>query len=782
MMEEKENSNNEKIDQKQNETKKVKTREDKKEAYKEKKFFFETVVKGSLERYIKKAKSSNFDFIDTAILKNKTVECIESRVQTYSKRVVKGSILINYFLRYIIQKHQDQNKDLVDLDIPEYIFDQTFIRQLFLGNENCRVKYDAFELFVKDENLENHQFFYDQDYNKRHLGDRNIYSFGAKKFLVNCQNHLIYNFDSFLNKYLYNIAYEKYKNEPFYKDLIFATRSWIHNWNNVKNPDSIEKLHKVVHVMCLEVHKIRNILRCSQSDVIDKKWMKDNLPSLVRLFIFVLEKCEDKNNEIKISNEIKKNNGLKKMTPCIKLFHLLPLHTIKPHFISIDNSVFEGIYKEVFNHVQNTYGPERTQCILPVMKEKWNSSKESTNAFWSTIFNFRKLEGCNHLFSNHIGTDGKAVDFHYKRHVDLKETFMKEVQDKLKKIEEKYKIQEEQNISQKEKAPKKKRKKSKTQEEEKEVICQFLHGKRVLGLDPGRVTIMYLAEELEDGSVRSYKLSRCHYYRKSGILKSRKLTECWIRKNHSYKSGIHLLSQNSIKSFNQEKFLNALNVYNLYWNVFWEERMKIRWRSNNFNLYGGKKRVFQQFFNNLEKDNESKKQTVISYGASRFSSTAKNEMAVPTSRAYKECSSRYATFLTNEFRSTVIKYKKLERMYHIKENIIDKEDKKIKLAFKGDLRGLLWFSNQKTNNFIDRDLNGALNIREFLYYGSFKPSIFTREVKLEKEKNEDKKVINKKENKKIIEKMIEKVKRSKKRKGMWKSPYTIVKKQVQTQG
>ena len=269
--------------------KSVKTREDKKEALKEKRYTLETVVKGSLKNYVKKSNSSNFDFIDGNIIKDKVIECIESRTKIYSKRVVKGSILINYFLRYILQKQDNQKKDITEFDIPEYLFDQTFIRQLFLGNKDCRVKFNDFEVFLKDEKLNDQKLFNDKEYNLRHLGDRNIYSFGAKKYLVNCENHLILNFDSFLNKYLYNIAFEKYKNEHFFKDLVFITRSKVHNWSNIKICKKIEDSNKLLNLIALEAHKIRSILKCQENEILDKKWMKKTyLLSYVYMLIFLI--------------------------------------------------------------------------------------------------------------------------------------------------------------------------------------------------------------------------------------------------------------------------------------------------------------------------------------------------------------------------------------------------------------------------------------------------------------------------------------------------------------
>ena len=315
----------EKENENENENENIKklqgSRTDVAEKLKQRKVELETVVKCTLKGITKKVQNVEFDLIDKNILKNTVSNCIESRVNIFSKRVVRGSILINYYIRYIIKKQLEQGNVI---NIPDYIFDQTFIRQLFLGNKQCSVKYDDYEEFLKNEKLADQPFYNDSEFDKRHLGDRNIYSFGAKKYITNCQNHLIMNFDSFLNKYLYNIAYKKYKNEKFLKDLVFGTRSLIHNWDNVKIPDSIKDLKVTIKIMQSEVDKIRKLLGCKESDVINKDWMKKNMSSILRLNVFILHQCEICNNQIKIENIDKQEKKLKKFTPCIKLFHLLP--------------------------------------------------------------------------------------------------------------------------------------------------------------------------------------------------------------------------------------------------------------------------------------------------------------------------------------------------------------------------------------------------------------------------------------------------------------------------
>ena len=474
----------EKENENENENENIKklqgSRTDVAEKLKQRKVELETVVKCTLKGITKKVQNVEFDLIDKNILKNTVLNCIESRVNIFSKRVVRGSILINYYIRYIIKKQLEQGNVI---NIPDYIFDQTFIRQLFLGNKQCSVKYDDYEEFLKNEKLADQPFYNDSEFDKRHLGDRNIYSFGAKKYITNCQNHLIMNFDSFLNKYLYNIAYKKYKNEKFLKDLVFGTRSLIHNWDNVKIPDSIKDLKVTIKIMQSEVDKIRKLLGCKESDVINKDWMKKNMSSILRLNVFILHQCEICNNQIKIENIDKQEKKLKKFTPCIKLFHLLPLHTIKPHFISIDNSVFEGLYNEVYSVLVKMYGDKRAANILPIMNDDWKD-KDLKYKYWYYLFDIDKLEGKNQTFSNHIGSDGKAIDFHFKRHIEMKETFMKDLKEGLNKIEEKYKNetsidnQKNNDDTKSKNERKRKKKKLKTQEdEESELILKFLEGK-----------------------------------------------------------------------------------------------------------------------------------------------------------------------------------------------------------------------------------------------------------------------------------------------------------------
>jgi predicted transglutaminase-like cysteine proteinase len=115
-------------------------------------------------------------------------------------------------------------------------------------------------------------------------------------------------------------------------------------------------------------------------------------------------------------------------------------------------------------------------------------------------------------------------------------------------------------------------------------------------------------------------------------------------------------------------------------------------------LYRGKKRVFSKFFNKME----TKNNIVVGYGSAKFCSTAKNEVSVPTSRAYKECSYRFHTIPIDEFRTS--------KIYHgdsstILETVKREDTNRV-------IRCLLWYSSTigSVNKFVNRDLNAAINI------------------------------------------------------------------------
>jgi hypothetical protein len=145
--------------------------------------------------------------------------------------------------------------------------------------------------------------------------------------------------------------------------------------------------------------------------------------------------------------------------------------------------------------------------------------------------------------------------------------------------------------------------------------------------------------------------------------------------------------------------------------------MKPRWARQRFRLYGAKKRVFANFFNTIANKDPSKR-VVVAYGSAKFAPGGRGELAVPTTRAYKECRHRFPTAMVDEFRTTKIS--------SIDDKVLE-QVQRLKHKGKGSntvLRGLLWSST--SNKFVNRDRNAALNILRCATL-AVRPSILTRQ-------------------------------------------------------
>ena len=110
---------------------------------------------------------------------------------------------------------------------------------------------------------------------------------------------------------------------------------------------------------------------------------------------------------------------------------------------------------------------------------------------------------------------------------------------------------------------------------------------------------------------------------------------------------------------NLKDHLLYLDIYFKYYDTLWNEYMKDRWGRQRLRLYGGKKRVFARYFNNIKNFDISKK-VIIAYGSAKFAS---GEISVPTSSAYKECNLRFPIIVVDEFRTT--------RVHHEDDSILE---------------------------------------------------------------------------------------------------------------
>ena len=342
-----------------------------------------------------------------------------------------------------------------------------------------------------------------------------------------------------------------------------------------------------------------------------------------------------------------------------KQFNIIPMSKIKNHYITIDSSSLWGIFKEV---------------------ELFDKNLETFTAYkddhWESIINVSKVQGKNCRFTNTIETDGLSICVHFERRKE----------DKVKVQVTKNKI-DTKNID-------------------------------YWACDPGRTNIIYMVNKKDDGTYKTLKLTRRQYYQESGISKANKKCQIW---NDAEEIRDCDLSSYSSKGCNIQSFKMFVYNYLENWDVLWKEYGADKWSKQRMRLYGGKKRVFANFFNKM--NSFSDKKIVVGYGSAKFSPTAKNEVAVPTSRAYKECTFRFKTVPVDEFRTS--------KIYHEDSltilQTVEREDKKTVI------RGLLWYSStiESESKFVNRDVNAAINILNCLVKPK-RPAMLCRSEKNEK--------------------------------------------------
>ena len=318
---------------------------------------------------------------------------------------------------------------------------------------------------------------------------------------------------------------------------------------------------------------------------------------------------------------------------------LAPVTNMKAVFLHLDTDCFYGILKQL----EMTHGNLKT-------------FKQLQYEQWASVFDIRKNLTRNqrniYEFTGTVETDGVSLCIHYWR-------------------------------------PKLKREYTKK---------KYIHNPedRIIGNDPGRVVLFYGAELLENGKYKHYKLSKAQFYEDSGINRANKKTKFW---NSSIQTELDEISRTTQRSLSSETFIDYINSIRKNYEILWGEYLQKKWSKQRFNLYGGKKRVYDLFFKSL--DDGSGKRLVIAYGDAGFKSTNKNEISAPTTRIRKECSKWYKTTDVDEYRTTQFEYKTDTKLTKVNES---EKNRKV--------RGLLWCCSTNSSKFVSRDKNASEGIEQ----------------------------------------------------------------------
>lgn len=325
-----------------------------------------------------------------------------------------------------------------------------------------------------------------------------------------------------------------------------------------------------------------------------------------------------------------------------KLFNIVPICSTRAHFVRIDTSVLYGILRDA--------GVIRRQI-------KSSTFESLKDVFWPDILDLRKVKPRGYEFGWSVTTDGISLCTTFEKAIEVPTTGQTHVQADY--------------------AP--------------------VSGDVVVGNDPGRTNIYYMAGVV-DGQTKVLRLTRLQYYTESGVLTARRNTETWSR---SIKRQMDEMSQVSTKGASWVGHESYISRFDQHQQDIWTEYLRPRWARQRLSLYGGKKRVFANFFNRLV-SLFSGGRLVVAYGNGKFASGGVGEQSVPTTRAYKECASRVVTYLTDEFRTSKVDCND--------NNLLQLLSTMSRTRYA--LRGLLY--NTQQDRFVSRDLNAALNIRRAL--------------------------------------------------------------------
>lgn len=346
---------------------------------------------------------------------------------------------------------------------------------------------------------------------------------------------------------------------------------------------------------------------------------------------------------------------------------IAPHNKIKSTFLHIDTDVFYGILKE-------------TKIPVQKVENLRNDKSQSFNEVFkiSKLITKSQLDDKNFYFSGTMMTDGVALNIIFKR----------------PKIEHK-----EQDLDRNDRSI------------------------RVIANDPGRSTLFCGIEQLENGSIKKYSLTRNHFHTISGAKKAVKNSNKW---NLESKEIYERLSSTNSRDIDSNEFLKYVKIIKDNYNVLWKQALKKRNSRQRFSLYSGKKKAYDVFFRSLQNPTDSRK-TIIAYGDAGFASSSKYELSAPTTTLEKECKKWFKIVKVDEFRTTKLDYETGKILCKVNE--IRKNEKEMQNR---TVRGLLWYKEtKKVCKFINRDINAARNILKC--YRSFpkRPKGFNRKDILE---------------------------------------------------
>jgi hypothetical protein len=238
---------------------------------------------------------------------------------------------------------------------------------------------------------------------------------------------------------------------------------------------------------------------------------------------------------------------------------------------------------------------------------------------------------------------------------------------------------------------------------------------RVLGNDPGRCNLSFMAEVVPDGSTRSFRLTRGAYYEQSGTNTNKKLRKkCLSRFNDAWTKWA------SVKTVWLSDILENASQLGSTLEQVWEALSSRCLRRAKFAAWSGRTRVLDRYFRAVKRSGGDAP-VYVALGDAMFAPYARGAPSAPTRRVEK----RMSMFIgashvkpVHEFRTTMMDYASGERLHRVVR--LDRIHEKGKsVVITREVRGLKLSRSSETNlrltgfskRLVNRDLNSAVNLR-----------------------------------------------------------------------
>ena len=320
--------------------------------------------------------------------------------------------------------------------------------------------------------------------------------------------------------------------------------------------------------------------------------------------------------------------------PEAKKFSLAPLHRITRHFLTVDTEILFYLMKEA-------------QLLDDSISKK--AFRKDREFYYQQIFKYQKLNRGEFTYT--VQTDGISICFHFRS----------------KKLKNFYGTEQKHDQQ------------------------------RNIAIDPGRTNLVFAAERLSSGDIRTFKLTRKEYYASAGMNERKRKSIKWLHDIAEEEKMYSLISPKTSNTQQWDKFLK--NMTSIYAKL-WEGKTGKKWAREKVRVYGLKRKLIDRFFQRMN----GKSKPRILYGSAKFNPNSRNELSAPTTFMSSSCARFFPIRFVDEFYTSKI----CARCDQLLSPVVTRDKE-------GQVREIRGLRRCESNvcaqaPFVNRDLNAALNI------------------------------------------------------------------------